>query len=514
MSIKTRNQFCISFESVVCIAAALLITALVITGKAYAQSALPECEYTASDYDGDGFGWENSGSCLVTDSSQGKPNILNWVTGEYVDLIRPYWNAYRDIENRVIECKFYRINRYTDGKYELAPLMFGAGENIFFNSQYILDHQPLSASSPWSGVLYGQKLLGTNDLRSEWTVNDGVYYSDSYLGDTRYIELIDAHNGAIRKWENASNYHECYALDGRPFQPTGYVGESRPEAQPTDTEVVAKSDRFSSAPILNNKLTDTMVSFSAIEWDMAMLYGQSATCNEYTWSTDSYRPGAIYSFYADILDYYFFAPPHSSEATSSSASAVYRVVNLINIEDNFREWSVVDGQITEGPEFLTHNYVEVLGSNANTDSFRYWTDDERFYECETPIGALVITGANSSSLIDCDYRNAALYNGWGWNPVIGQSCPPLENKPASNCDYINADVYNGWGWDPVARMSCAPQETDSLTEVSNETTDCVDSDGDGWGWDGIKSCLVDEPCLDTDGDGWGWDGVKSCRASN
>jgi len=77
----------------------------VTTGKAYAQDdPLPECEYTASDYDGDGFGWENDGSCRVTDSSQGEPNIFNWVTGENVDLIWPYWNAYRDIENRVIEC--------------------------------------------------------------------------------------------------------------------------------------------------------------------------------------------------------------------------------------------------------------------------------------------------------------------------------------------------------------------------------------------------------------------------
>ncbi len=57
-----------------------------------------------------------------------------------------------------------------------------------------------------------------------------------------------------------------------------------------------------------------------------------------------------------------------------------------------------------------------------------------------------------------------------------------------------------------------------------------DTDGDGWGWDGTKGCLValiDEPvdpvdpdtfgysptCIpgsDTDGDGWGWDGTKGC----
>jgi len=46
---------------------------------------------------------------------------------------------------------------------------------------------------------------------------------------------------------------------------------------------------------------------------------------------------------------------------------------------------------------------------------------------------------------------------------------------------------------------------------------CVDYDGDGWGWDGSKSCRVEGfvptrgACVDTDGDGWGWDGVGSCR---
>ncbi len=50
---------------------------------------------------------------------------------------------------------------------------------------------------------------------------------------------------------------------------------------------------------------------------------------------------------------------------------------------------------------------------------------------------------------------------------------------------------------------------------------CVDSDGDGWGWDGQNSCRTqsnrpDHPrCVngqasDSDGDGWGWENHKSC----
>ncbi len=51
----------------------------------------------------------------------------------------------------------------------------------------------------------------------------------------------------------------------------------------------------------------------------------------------------------------------------------------------------------------------------------------------------------------------------------------------------------------------------------NIASECIDSDGDGWGWDGRESCVVQgatpavTACIDTDGDGWGWDGVRSCQ---
>ena len=42
--------------------------------------------------------------------------------------------------------------------------------------------------------------------------------------------------------------------------------------------------------------------------------------------------------------------------------------------------------------------------------------------------------------------------------------------------------------------------------------DCIDDDGDGWGWNGVESCRIsDVLCYDSDGDGWGWTGDTSCR---
>jgi len=53
--------------------------------------------------------------------------------------------------------------------------------------------------------------------------------------------------------------------------------------------------------------------------------------------------------------------------------------------------------------------------------------------------------------------------------------------------------------------------------VFAQDTQCVDSDGDGWGWDGSRSCLIEtqtevqsSACIDTDGDGYGWDGSRTC----
>jgi|GEM_PF-2686283 len=69
-------------------------------------------------------------------------------------------------------------------------------------------------------------------------------------------------------------------------------------------------------------------------------------------------------------------------------------------------------------------------------------------------------------------------------------------------------------------------ETDSggsSTQSSSPVAACIDSDGDGFGWDGSATCIVDaapplsaqttspvNECIDSDGDGFGWDGFATC----
>jgi len=125
----------------------------------------------------------------------------------------------------------------------------------------------------------------------------------------------------------------------------------------------------------------------------------------------------------------------------------------------------------------------------------------------------------------CDYTSAHLYNGWGWNPVSRLSCAPLPASSTSNCDYTDAALYGGWGWNSVTRQSCPPLAVVLPVNTSTRGA-CVDSDGDGWGWDGVDTCTFDPIdaedtsnvitniyayCEDSDHDGWGWNGADSCR---
>jgi len=90
--------------------------------------------------------------------------------------------------------------------------------------------------------------------------------------------------------------------------------------------------------------------------------------------------------------------------------------------------------------------------------------------------------------------------------VLSPFATLLADIQSANANCIDTDG-DSWGWDGV--KSC-------LVETPTAGA-CIDTDGDGWGWDGVMSCLVEAPaageCIDSDGDGWGWNGVKSCIPS-
>lgn len=88
---------------------------------------------------------------------------------------------------------------------------------------------------------------------------------------------------------------------------------------------------------------------------------------------------------------------------------------------------------------------------------------------------------------------------------------------ASDGNCVDPDG-DGWGWDGTS--SC---RVGSTTASSVGSPFCDDPDGDGWGWDGSGSCRAggqSEPspglavCVDPDGDGWGWNGSTSCQVTS
>ena len=76
----------------------------------------------------------------------------------------------------------------------------------------------------------------------------------------------------------------------------------------------------------------------------------------------------------------------------------------------------------------------------------------------------------------------------------------LEETQSPVCIDTDGD---GWGWD--GSQTCVVEPT-----VQPVAGICIDSDGDGYGWNGVASCIPEPPCIDTDGDGWGWTGTESC----
>ena len=70
---------------------------------------------------------------------------------------------------------------------------------------------------------------------------------------------------------------------------------------------------------------------------------------------------------------------------------------------------------------------------------------------------------------------------------------------------------DGYGWENEKSCIVAGSKADKHPNCASSDSD---PDGDGWGWENEKSCIVVTHCKSTgsdpDGDGWGWENDKSC----
>lgn len=102
------------------------------------------------------------------------------------------------------------------------------------------------------------------------------------------------------------------------------------------------------------------------------------------------------------------------------------------------------------------------------------------------------------------------------------SAGAADNSDESTADSTCMDTDgDGYGWNSRATCLVDSSNDSSLDDSAIDNPACIDSDGDGYGWNGSATCLIEaanpetdnsssSECIDTDGDGWGWDGSASC----
>jgi len=216
------------------------------------HAAFPICSATLYDADGDGFGWENQATCIVTSASEPAPTFINRETGNTVELVRAEWDANADIANKVIQCDLYYYDTYYN-QYQKEPVPFRSGASL--NNQvfpsYRFNHASLPLTAPFMGLISevayvdGSTITPTSFASTPyWTTDDGRYLGPTVM-QSPYVELVVRDNGTrgIRTWHESrfdtaldlsfsgnrvqkDGFFECWDTSGYDFTPTGRSSNS------------------------------------------------------------------------------------------------------------------------------------------------------------------------------------------------------------------------------------------------------------------------------------------------
>ena len=293
-------------------------------------------------------------------------------------------------------------------------------------------------------------------------------------------------------------------------------------------------------------------------WTVEDLHNKSIVCQLYDLrsGTGQYLPYDWEVFYNHFLD-----GDSSSIFLGSALEVIERPGSdpEVNFDD---QWYLENGYYRGGSSALSASaYVEYSGN-----TFRFWQSQREYWSCRytgeenqaRPDSFPPTSNITDLYFVGCE-DSVPLGDGWGWDgfgscvysddesddgfeanyryvsaDYVGatqQTLPLADAEPG--CDYSNAEQQGGWGWNPISNMSCAPLVPITpvpvtpvpTTPVATDDTaaECIDSDGDGWGWNGTESCLVadtvDDQCDYSDADlydGWGWNPVtrQSCAPVN
>jgi len=351
----------------------------------------PVCNFQYSDADGDGFGWENDTSCVVTEDSEPPPTFINEETGQIVDLLRTYWDGNNDIANRTIKCDLYYFDDVT-GSYSVGSRFL----NWSFN------HLPIPSVSPYLGWLSGWRTSGP----PWWTVADGLYRGEIMLTE-EYFEPITHTNGAkaIRIWVNEGHrsgidsfyseswveedgFYQCWDTSGADFTPTGQPGQQTAvEYQLEDLTLTgpASTEAQTQDEAIINLETGQPVVQQKVYWDYNNdVAGNTVGCSEVTWLDGQYEYSVFNSQIFYRFNYYL-------EGSDNLLLYHWQFEGIVATG----AFEFENGRIINSPHerMFPKDYAEII-----EDGVRYWGSSEYFISCHgaTPNGSAPIGNTDES----------------------------------------------------------------------------------------------------------------------
>ncbi len=469
------------------------------------------------DTDGDGFGWNGVKSCrtqvMPLDGDEQKPDYINVQTGIPVNLVQAFWRPAEFI-GQVIECvphywssddRFYKadssiIRRY---RHELED-----GQNSRGTVQ-VATYVAVSEEGDAPGTI-------VEDL--DWNIDNGRYSGPAPVERSSYVQIVDEAGtrfNATRSWTSNISFDLCRSFP----EPSGYF-------VPSGTIDIPIAGVCIDTPPRNDGFGWNGVDTCKVDPDLDVTGSRSVIVN----SLD--QPIQIDGYLDD-------AAWQSATMADSGGNELRTGVTVFGLDtERTSSWAIAhdalnlyiavtvndDTPIKDSDRFYDDDSIELFFDGGYQRNSRYDDDDTQVILRENGERTGIV-----ERNIDIDYKRRydAEEHQYIYEIRLLKSSLRLGTGEFGFELHINDDQDGdlrdnkfGWAaepgadtqWYDMSVMGHACFEGGGATEncLLSTSRECIDSDGDGWGWNGVESCRI---CVDTDpvGDGWGWNGAESCR---
>ena len=448
-------------------------------------------------------------SCIVDDSTLPAPSIVNKETNESVQLLRAYWDANVDLAGRNLECEVFIWNE-NDQRYILEesyqryhyplpsekPWIYAwtKSNRVWHTYERRLDDETLL----WTvvdGVL--------NELLTFWRNEPHMYWVE-------LISVNGGTDNATRWWSNA--YRSNYSADGyfqctdpatNQFVPTGAPGvpSNAPSGVSTEPKrfvtIAEERESNQSGFYTSDGLRATMTRGGA--WDIQELAYKPIHCPSYLENYyDSQQPNQFYWRYDDPADFYLmFLPPRAD--TPNTGFVAIHTPHWGGEHATASAWTInADNSIDHGYVFGEQDWFVLATTPEGDDALHYWEGGLRTCTMsrtmmDTPYTTRTLTAVERGAFLDktnVDTSHCTLAEEARDLRVSGHTTCIIESEPTDSenaesensgtCDYTNADLYDGWGWNSTTQQSCAPADADSTDrdEANGDTSSQNDNSSD------------------------------------